>query len=54
MDDKRSILKVIDLRKTYKVGKVEVPAPEASTWNCFGEFVSIMGPSGCGKSTFCI
>lgn len=49
----RTILKVIDLRKVYKVGKVEIPAVRGVNIEiATGEFVSIMGPSGCGKSTF--
>ncbi len=53
MADHLTILKVVDLRKTYKVGKMEVPALRGVNLEiATGEFVSIMGPSGCGKSTF--
>jgi putative ABC transport system ATP-binding protein len=46
------IIRASHLGKTYKTGKVLVPALRDATFTVEpGEFVSIVGPSGSGKST---
>jgi putative ABC transport system ATP-binding protein len=46
------LVRVEDLKKTYILGKVKVPALQGVTFEIEkSEFVSITGHSGCGKST---
>jgi putative ABC transport system ATP-binding protein len=47
-----AIIRAEHLGKTYRTGKLEVPALRDATFSVEpGEFLSIVGPSGSGKST---
>ena len=52
-DDKRVIIRTVNLRKTYVKGDIETHALRGVNCEIYtGEFIAIMGPSGSGKSTF--
>jgi putative ABC transport system ATP-binding protein len=47
-----AFIEAVELRKVYRVGKIEVPALRGISFGVQkGEFVSVVGPSGSGKST---
>lgn len=46
------ILKLLDIRKSYFLGKIELPVLKGITTSIYkNEYVALMGPSGSGKST---
>jgi putative ABC transport system ATP-binding protein len=47
-----AFIEAVELQKTYRVGKIEVPALRGISFSAQkGEFVTVVGPSGSGKST---
>jgi putative ABC transport system ATP-binding protein len=52
MNDNKLIIKIRQMKKTYRIGSINVPALKGVDLDVTaGEFASIMGPSGSGKST---
>ena len=50
--EQQTVVRTKDVRKIYKMGKVEVHALKGITLDIrVGEYISIMGPSGSGKTT---
>jgi len=48
----KRLLETTDLRKNYKVGKIDIEALRGVNLRIHeGELAAVMGPSGCGKST---
>lgn len=51
-ENKRTIVRVVGVKKTFTMGKQELQALKGVDLEIFtGEYISIMGPSGSGKST---
>jgi len=52
-EDRRGcVIRAVDVKKTYTMGKVVVHALRGATLDVYrGEYLSIMGPSGSGKTT---
>jgi putative ABC transport system ATP-binding protein len=47
-----AFIEALELRKTYRIGKIDVPALRGISFSAQkGEFLSVVGPSGSGKST---
>jgi putative ABC transport system ATP-binding protein len=51
-EERRTIVRVVGVTKSFTMGKVEVRALKGVDLEIYsGEYISIMGPSGSGKST---